>query len=164
MHFTVISILKGPYVIPQFFSDGPCQVELFGDSNYQGGSKVYTRSSTSVTPDNGMSSLKVSEGCCVIIYEDVNYGGNSKKICKNMHWDQDWNDKVSSLKIESPTQGRSHPSSLPRPGSNILPGCTPVSLGWNPGDRGALDWPWNQSGCTPANKKCKTWSGWKFQH
>ena len=101
-----MSILKGPYVIPQFVSDGPCQVELFGDSNYQGGSKVYTRSSTSVTPDNGMSSLKVSDGCCVIIYEDVNYGGNSKKICKSMDWDADWNDKVSSLKIESPTQGR----------------------------------------------------------
>ena len=56
-----------------------------------------------------------------------------------------------------------HPSSPPRPGSNISPGCTLVSIGCNPGHRGALYWPWNRSGCTPAIQKCRIWSGLKSQ-
>ena len=55
-----------------------------------------------------------------------------------------------------------HPSSLPRPGTSISPGCAVVSLRCNPGHRGALGWPWNWVGCTPVNQKCKIGRGWNL--
>ena len=54
-----------------------------------------------------MTSLKVSLGCCVIIYEGYNFYGKNKYICENTKYVGDeWNDKVSSIRIIDVTNGR----------------------------------------------------------
>ena len=54
------------------------------------------------------------------------------------------------------------PYSLPRPGSNNSPGCAIVSLGCNPGHRGALGWPWNRSGAPQPTRNAKFGRGWNL--
>merc|ERR1712062_963166 len=55
-----------------------------------------------VRRNDDMSSLKVPAGCCAIIYEHSNYHGKQRHVCGNTGYvGNDWNDKVSSLRIVS---------------------------------------------------------------
>ena len=76
-------------------------MEIFEHMNFKGGRTVYSGSVPSVKYNNRMSALKVPKGCCVTIFELVNFGGKHKKYCGiNVkfvgRW---WNDKMSSLKV-----------------------------------------------------------------
>ena len=54
---------------------------------------------------NVMSSLKVSNGCCVVVYDQPNFRGGAKKYCRNTPLvGKDWNNKVSSLRVVEDTQ------------------------------------------------------------
>ena len=75
-------------------------VTLYKSSYYQGASHVYTNDTGSLKIDNDVSSLKISEGCCVTVYEQSNFKGRSRNFCKNTKWvGSDWNDKVSSFRL-----------------------------------------------------------------
>ena len=78
-------------------------MEVFQHGWHDGIKDTYTQSTPQVRRNDDLSSLKVSSGCCAILYEDAKYKGASKKVCKDMQIDEfghDWNDKVSSIKIE----------------------------------------------------------------
>jgi len=78
-----------------------CTVDLFQHSNYKGVKTTYTKSGGIKWKQNDqMSSLKVGNGCCVILYEHYGYKGKSRKVCQNTSWiGSGWNDIVSSIKI-----------------------------------------------------------------
>ena len=68
---------------------------------------MYDKNTSPLIRDNDMSSLKVPTDCCVTVYADEGYAGESRTFCENEPWlgTYGWNDKVSSIKIE---QGMSH--------------------------------------------------------
>lgn len=76
-----------------------CKVEFFQHVGYGGHHSTYTENKN-VARNDDMSSLKVSPGCCAIIYEHYHFQGKHRKICEDTanigSW---WNDKVSSVKI-----------------------------------------------------------------
>ncbi len=53
--------------------------------------------------DNDMSSLKVTPGFKVTIYEDDNFNGKSKSYTasERIFVGEEWNNKMSSLKVEA---------------------------------------------------------------
>ena len=81
----------------------PCQVEIFEHGWHDGLKYTVTQNTAELQRDNDLSSLKVTSGCCAILYKDANYRGASKKVCWNMQvgdLGSEWNDQVSSIKIE----------------------------------------------------------------
>ena len=57
--------------------------------------------------NDDMSSLKVSSGCCVVLFQDTEYGGKSKKVCNDLSsFGREWNDRVSSVKLERENGGK----------------------------------------------------------
>ncbi|MGO4773138.1 RICIN domain-containing protein [Flavobacterium sp. W22_SRS_FK3] len=49
--------------------------------------------------DNDITSLTIPAGYVVTVYENDNFGGASKIFTANSAWLNDWNDRISSLKI-----------------------------------------------------------------
>ena len=78
-------------------------VTLYHDAHYQGGSKQYSSDTPNIDDyfygSMGVSSLTVSPGYAVVLYEDPNYGGRSVTFSGNVGWVGDFNDLASSLKI-----------------------------------------------------------------
>ena len=73
-------------------------MDLYENSGYAGLKHRYTGDGN--VKRNVMSSLKLRSGCCVQVFSDYKYGGESKTVCKNTNWiGRAWNDKVSSVKI-----------------------------------------------------------------
>ena len=80
------------------------QVLLFEDANYRGRKLCFMIGSY---PDLGdfafsdiTSSISLAGNVKVVVYEDINYGGRSLTVDKNYDsLSQDWNDKISSLKV-----------------------------------------------------------------
>ena len=58
-----------------------------------------------------MSSVKLSPGCCVMLFEHEDFHGSSEKVCESVGWIGDkvghwWNDKLSSFKLFSAEEGK----------------------------------------------------------
>jgi hypothetical protein len=79
-----------------------CRVQFYQHWKFTGILDVYSSNTPKVRRDNDMTSFKVQPGCCVTFYEHANYGGKSQKFCEKEIelLGGDWNDKVSSIKIE----------------------------------------------------------------
>merc|ERR1711939_551258 len=78
-----------------------CMVDFYQHHKYLGARHRYTANAPRLVANDQMSSLRLRRGCCVTIYEHVNYAGRSKKICGDTSYiGNDWNDKVSSEKLQ----------------------------------------------------------------
>lgn len=83
-------------------------VTFYKDINYGGdavglpeGSFTKSQMGAYCLEDNWVSSLKVLPGYKVTVYVDDNFGGSSKTHTSNVSYvGDDWNDKISSIKIE----------------------------------------------------------------
>ena len=111
------------------FLSAMCTVTFFELGNYNGVETHHREESDEekwrkkLYYNDDMSSLTVSQGCCVILYKDINYGGDSRKVCSNMKQSQlgeEWNNVVSSIKF---TNGRYSEVS-----DSILGGCGAFSV------------------------------------
>jgi len=80
--------------------DAGCSVEFYQHAQFKGVKNVYTSDAKRVKRNDEMSSLKVGDGCCAVIYEHYNFGGKSQKYCGPVAFvGKFWNDKVSSVKV-----------------------------------------------------------------
>ena len=91
------------------------KVHVYQDINYAGfysqlspgdytSSQLFSRG----TPDNFITSLTIPDGYEVTVYENDNFTGASKTYTENSTWLDDWNDRISSIKIvdnNDPVQG-----------------------------------------------------------
>ena len=84
-------------------------VTLYTDEGYKGKAVTLSEGTYNLSKmglynlkDNDMSSLKVTPGFKVTIYEDDNFKGKSKSyIASESFVGEDWNDKMSSLTVEA---------------------------------------------------------------
>ena len=84
-------------------------VTLYTDRDYKGKAVTLSKGQYNLSQmglynltDNDMSSLKVTPGFKVTIYEDDNFNGKSKSYTASESFVGDeWNDKMSSLKVEA---------------------------------------------------------------
>ena len=84
-------------------------VTLYTDEGYKGKAVTLSEGEYNLSrmglynlKDNDMSSLKVTPGFKVTIYEDDNFNGKSKSYTASESFvGEDWNDKMSSLKVEA---------------------------------------------------------------
>lgn len=89
--------------------DEASAVTLYTDANYEGKAVTLSEGEYNLSrmglynlKDNDMSSLKVTPGFKVTIYEDDNFNGNSKSYtASESNVGAEWNDKMSSLKVEA---------------------------------------------------------------
>ena len=89
--------------------DEASAVTLYTDKDYKGKAVTLSEGEYNLSrmglynlKDNDMSSLKVTPGFKVTIYEDDNFKGKSKSyIASESFVGEDWNDKMSSLKVEA---------------------------------------------------------------
>lgn len=84
-------------------------VTLYTDADYKGKAVTLSEGQYNLSrmglynlKDNDMSSLKVTPGFKVTIYEDENFNGKSKSYTASESFvGEEWNDKMSSLKVEA---------------------------------------------------------------
>lgn len=84
-------------------------VTLYTDKGYKGKAVTLSEGEYNLSrmglynlKDNDMSSLKVTPGFKVTIYEDDNFNGKSKSYTASESFvGEEWNDKMSSLKVEA---------------------------------------------------------------
>ena len=84
-------------------------VTLYTDKDYKGKAVTLSEGTYNLSQmglynlkDNDMSSLEVTPGFKVTIYEYDNFNGKSKSyIASESYVGEDWNDKMSSLKVEA---------------------------------------------------------------
>ena len=89
--------------------DEASAVTLYTDASYKGKAVTLSEGEYNLSrmglynlKDNDMSSLKVTPGFKVTIYEDDNFKGKSKSyIASESFVGEDWNDKMSSLTVEA---------------------------------------------------------------
>ena len=89
--------------------DEASAVTLYTDKDYKGKAVTLSEGEYNLSrmglynlKDNDMSSLKVTPGFKVTIYADDNFQGTSKSyIASESFVGEDWNDKMSSLKVEA---------------------------------------------------------------
>ena len=89
--------------------DEASAVTLYTDKGYKGKAVTLSEGKYNLSrmglynlKDNDMSSLKVTPGFKVTIYEDDNFNGKSKSYTASESFvGEDWNDKMSSLKVEA---------------------------------------------------------------
>lgn len=89
--------------------DEASAVTLYTDASYKGKAVTLSEDQYNLSrmglynlKDNDMSSLKVTPGFKVTIYEDDNFNGKSKSYTASESFvGEEWNDKMSSLKVEA---------------------------------------------------------------
>ena len=89
--------------------DEASAVTLYTDAGYKGKAVTLSEGEYNLSrmglynlTDNDMSSLKVTPGFKVTIYEDDNFNGKSKSYTASESFvGEEWNDKMSSLKVEA---------------------------------------------------------------
>lgn len=89
--------------------DEASAVTLYTDKDYKGKAVTLSEGQYNLSrmglynlKDNDMSSLKVTPGFKVTIYEDDNFNGKSKSYTASESFvGEEWNDKMSSLKVEA---------------------------------------------------------------
>jgi hypothetical protein len=89
--------------------DEASAVTLYTDKDYEGKAVTLSEGEYNLSrmglynlKDNDMSSLKVTPGFKVTIYEDDNFNGKSKSYtASESSVGEEWNDKMSSLKVEA---------------------------------------------------------------
>ena len=89
--------------------DEASAVTLYTDKDYKGKAVTLSEGTYNLSrmglynqKDNDMSSLKVTPGFKVTIYEDDNFNGKSKSYTASESFvGEEWNDKMSSLKVEA---------------------------------------------------------------
>lgn len=89
--------------------DEASAVTLYTDAGYKGKAVTLSEGTYNLSrmglynlKDNDMSSLKVTPGFKVTIYEDDNFNGKSKSYTASESFvGEEWNDKMSSLKVEA---------------------------------------------------------------
>ena len=89
--------------------DEASAVTLYTDADYKGKAVTLSEGTYNLSrmglynlTDNDMSSLKVTPGFKVTIYEGDNFNGKSKSyIASESFVGEEWNDKMSSLKVEA---------------------------------------------------------------
>ncbi len=89
--------------------DEASAVTLYTDADYKGKAVTLSEGTYNLSrmglynlKDNDMSSLKVTPGFKVTIYEDDNFNGKSKSYTASESFvGEEWNDKMSSLKVEA---------------------------------------------------------------
>ena len=89
--------------------DEASAVTLYTDKDYEGKAVTLSEGEYNLSrmglynlKDNDMSSLKVTPGFKVTIYEDDNFNGKSKSYTASESFvGAEWNDKMSSLKVEA---------------------------------------------------------------
>ena len=89
--------------------DEASAVTLYTDKDYKGKAVTLSEGEYNLSrmglynlKDNDMSSLKVTPGFKVTIYEDDNFNGKSKSYTASESFvGAEWNDKMSSLKVEA---------------------------------------------------------------
>ena len=89
--------------------DEASAVTLYTDAGYKGKAVTLSEGEYNLSrmglynlKDNDMSSLKVTPGFKVTIYEDDNFNGKSKSYTASESFvGEEWNDKMSSLKVEA---------------------------------------------------------------
>ena len=89
--------------------DEASAVTLYTDKDYKGKAVTLSEGKYNLSrmglynlKDNDMSSLKVTPGFKVTIYEEDNFKGKSKSYTASENFvGDDWNDKMSSLKVEA---------------------------------------------------------------
>ena len=89
--------------------DEASAVTLYTDAGYKGKAVTLSEGTYNLSrmglynlTDNDMSSLKVTPGFKVTIYEDDNFNGKSKSYTASESFvGEEWNDKMSSLKVEA---------------------------------------------------------------
>ena len=89
--------------------DEASAVTLYTDADYKGKAVTLSEGQYNLSRmglynlrDNDMSSLKVTPGFKVTIYEDDNFNGKSKSYTASESFvGEEWNDKMSSLKVEA---------------------------------------------------------------
>ena len=89
--------------------DEASAVTLYTDADYKGKAVTLSEGQYNLSrmglynlKDNDMSSLKVTPGFKVTIYEDDNFNGKSKSYTASESFvGEEWNDKMSSLKVEA---------------------------------------------------------------
>ena len=89
--------------------DEASAVTLYTDASYKGKAVTLSEGQYNLSrmglynlKDNDMSSLKVTPGFKVTIYEDENFNGKSKSYTASESFvGEEWNDKMSSLKVEA---------------------------------------------------------------
>ena len=84
--------------------EGQCSLVVFEHRNFGGRSRLYDGSQTSLANfDDQLSSVMVlPQRVCVTVFEDRDFRGASTRLCGDVDNLQDlnWNDKISSLKVE----------------------------------------------------------------
>jgi hypothetical protein len=82
-----------------------CTVEMYQHASYEGTKVVLTSNTADMRTVNFneiISSMKISAGCQVIAYENVNYQGKSKIFTGEISWvGNDFNDMLSSFQISA---------------------------------------------------------------
>ena len=89
--------------------DEASAVTLYTDASYKGKAVTLSEGEYNLSrmglynlKDNDMSSLKVTPGFKVTIYEDDNFNGKTKSYTASESFvGEEWNDKMSSLKVEA---------------------------------------------------------------
>ena len=89
--------------------DEASAVTLYTDKDYKGKAVTLSEGEYNLSrmglynlKDNDMSSLKVTPGFKVTVYEDDNFNGKSKSYTASESFvGEEWNDKMSSLKVEA---------------------------------------------------------------
>ena len=75
-------------------------MDIYQHGDWKGVMDRYTSDARGVKNNDGASSLKLPSGCCVRLFIDGGFGGGSVSYCKSIQMlTDDWNDKMSSLKI-----------------------------------------------------------------
>ena len=76
---------------------------------YDGIKDTYTQSIAQLRRDNDLCSLKVSPGCCAILFKKKNYGGESRRVCQDTdNLGVEWKNGVSSMVIEWKNKGNNN--------------------------------------------------------
>ncbi|TRX21665.1 RICIN domain-containing protein [Flavobacterium franklandianum] len=83
------------------------KVHLYQDINYGGfysqlpaGNYTSAQLLSRGTLDNYITSLTIPDGYTITVFENDNFSGTSKVFTSNTPWLNDWNDRISSIKID----------------------------------------------------------------
>ena len=75
-------------------------MELFAGVDFHGPRDTYTKDAGLVKHTNQVVSIRITDGCCVTLYQFAGYRGRNTKECRRITMlSPEWKNKVLSLKL-----------------------------------------------------------------